>query len=57
MDVQTNLLMYEDYLLMPEIHQPCEIIQGELLNYFVFPLRRLSLSAYMASMIDSTLMF
>jgi Uma2 family endonuclease len=30
MDVQANLLTYEDYLLMPEIHKPCEIIQGEL---------------------------
>ena len=30
MAVQTKLLTYEDYLLMPQIHQPSEIIQGEL---------------------------
>ena len=30
MSLQTKLLTYEDYLLMPQIHQPSEIIQGEL---------------------------
>jgi Uma2 family endonuclease len=30
MSLQTKLLTYEDYLLMPETTQPCEIIQGEL---------------------------
>jgi len=30
MGVQTKLLTFEDYLLLPEISRPYEIIQGEL---------------------------